>query len=360
LNSITYVPFKKCSALIDFLHKIVLKIWREKRIPPDWAQGYIILLSKSEDLSSCKEFRPIAITCTMGKIFFSVLSDRLQHFFVSNSYIPRSIQKGFLSGVAGCVEHSFMLWEALREAKEHTRQIVTTWIDLANAYGSVRHNLIQFALHWYHVPDIIQDLIFDYYDKLMAKVETKNWATGFFIFDIGLFQGCVLSTILFLAVFQLLIDILRPYEEKLGYTFKLAKGIKLLAEAYADDLDLTTSNAPKNQRLCDLTDKWLKWTKTMAAKPIKCVSAGYKQFDKRIKTEDYEPIEPLAYSIFDPKLTISGEAVRFILDPTLLLDSSEEDVFKGTHFKFLGRWIHYLLTEKHVKSKNASSFRKIY
>ena len=231
--------------------------WKCSSKTPDWAQAYIILISKSEDLNSCKEFRPIVITCTTGKIFFSVISDRLQDFLESNGYIPRSIQKGFLSGVAGCVEHSFMLWEALREAKEHTRQIVTTWIDLANAYGSVRHNLIQFALNWYHVPNIIQELIFDYYENLMAKVETNNWSTGFFLFDIGLFQGCVLSTILFLCVFQLLIDALRPYEDKLGYKFKMAQAIKLLAEAYADDLALIAKRAEKNQRLCNITDEWL-------------------------------------------------------------------------------------------------------
>jgi hypothetical protein len=78
-------------------------------------------------------------------------------------------------------------------------------MDLANAYGSVRHNLIQFALNWYHVPACIQkELIFNYYEKLAAKVQTKQWTTGFFLFDLGLFQGCVLSTILFNCVFQLL------------------------------------------------------------------------------------------------------------------------------------------------------------
>ena len=46
--------------------------------------------------------------------------------------------------------------EALKEAKELNRQIVISWIDLANAYGSVCHNLIQFALNWYHVPILIQ------------------------------------------------------------------------------------------------------------------------------------------------------------------------------------------------------------
>ena len=89
----------------------------------------------------------------------------------------------------------------------------------ANAYGSVRHNLIQFALNWYHIPLFIQELISGYYKKLCAMVITKEWTAGFFLFDIGLFQGCLLSNILFDCVFQLLIDFIKP-TKKLGYTFK--------------------------------------------------------------------------------------------------------------------------------------------
>ena len=116
---------------------------------------------------------------------------------VKNEYIKTSTQKGFLFGVPGCVEHSFALFEALRKAQLEKRAFVISWIDLANAYGSVKHNLIQFALNWYHVPLSIQRLIFDYYEKLCAKITTNKWDTKFFSFDIGLFQGCVLSTILF-------------------------------------------------------------------------------------------------------------------------------------------------------------------
>ena len=114
------------------------------------------------------------------------MSERLQRFLVKNNYIRTTIQKGFLTGVPGYVEHVFSLWEALREAKEEKRAIVISWLDLANAYGSVMHNLIQFALNSYHVPDIVQELIFDYYEKLCAKVTTKAWSTGFFFFDIAL------------------------------------------------------------------------------------------------------------------------------------------------------------------------------
>ena len=89
---------------------------------------------------------------------------------VKNQYIDRSVQKGFLQGMAGCVEHTFSLHHLLKDAFQHHRQIIVSWIDLANAYGSIMHNLIQFALEWYHVPVQIREIIFNYYAKLSPKI----------------------------------------------------------------------------------------------------------------------------------------------------------------------------------------------
>ena len=61
-----------------------------------------------------------------------------------NQYIDRSVQKGFLQGISGCIEHTFSLQELLKDAFREHREIVIAWIDLANAYGSLMHNLIQF------------------------------------------------------------------------------------------------------------------------------------------------------------------------------------------------------------------------
>ena len=61
------------------------------------------------------------------------------------------------------------MFEALLDAKHNRRQIVVAWLDLKNAYGSVRHNLIQFALSWFHVPLIVRQLILNYYDKLFVR-----------------------------------------------------------------------------------------------------------------------------------------------------------------------------------------------
>ena len=352
LNCLTYVPYKKCPILIDMLHRICIKIWNTKEVPEDWAIAYIVLLAKSDILDKPGEFRPIAITPTAGKIFFSVISDRLQKFMVRNTYIPREVQKGFLTGMAGCLEHSFTLFEALRDAKLNKRQIVVCWIDLANAYGSVRHNLIQFALNWFHVPPLIQQLVFNYYEKLMAFITTKEWQTGFFLFDIGLFQGCVLSTILFDCVFQLLLNFLKPIEDK-GYTFKHID-ITSLSKAYADDLAIISNNSHGNQLACDRTNFWLKWTITMAAKPRKCVSMAMKLFDKRIKNEQFQPFSEgreFGYLPFDPKLTIDSQPIRFMVDP-------KDPSFKGSHFKFVGRWIHISLTNKFVRERTLSTLQE--
>ena len=351
MNALSYVPYKKCSSIIKFLAKLGRKIWKSRDIPVDWAMAYIILLPKSENLTLVSEFRPIAIACCAGKIFFSVVSDRLQVFILRNNYISKEVQKGFLAGMPGCIEHTFALLEALRDAKESHRQIVITWLDLANAYGSVRHNLIQFALNWYHVPKPIQELIFDYYEKLCAFISTANWSTGFFLFDIGLFQGCVLSTIMFDCVFQLLLDFLHP-KKALGYNFKSSPSVSTHKKAYADDLTLITRNTLDMQLSVDHTDSWLKWTQTMKSKPTKCISLGFKLFDKRIKSEQFVPLFDTIYSPFDPKITIDEKPMKFICNPL------ESDPFKANHFKFLGRWLNPLINEKQIKQKISESLSK--
>ena len=42
--------------------------------------------------------------------------------------------------------HTFVQMEALKDTREIACQIVVSWIDFANAYESVQHNWIQFAM----------------------------------------------------------------------------------------------------------------------------------------------------------------------------------------------------------------------
>jgi hypothetical protein len=353
INGLMYIIYKRCPSILFYLHKICMVIWKSKDIPAEWAITYIALLAKTFNFELPEEFRPIAVGNTDGKIFFSVIATRLQTFMTSNNYIKIKKQKGFLEGMAGCIEHSFALYEAFRNATRAQRSIVSTWIDLANAYGSVKHNLIQFALDWYHVPKCIQEMIFDYYEKLCAMIVTKKWSTGCFLFDIGCFQGCVLSAILFDCVFNLLLDFLEPHL-KLGYIHKV-KDVDLITmdKAYADDLNLTTIDSASNQIVLNTTDTWLNWTRTMKAKPKKCVSFAQRKFTPGSSRGGFVAIKDTIYSPYDPKLTIAGQPIQFILDP------SNKDPFKSRHFKFLGRWISVDVNETQIQTFVKDEFLRV-
>ena len=136
---------------------------------------------------------------------WALLSKRLIDFCRANGYLPGHIQKGFLPGIAGCIEHTAMLMAALRDAKRTNRTLIISWLDLANAYGSARHSRIHFALSWFHVPAWVCALVNIYYNELFAKVVTQQWETPVFAFLIGVFQGCTVSPILFDIVFQVCI-----------------------------------------------------------------------------------------------------------------------------------------------------------
>ena len=337
-NAITYLIFKKCPAVLGCLYKICAQVYKSKDVPKDWAAAYVVLLQKAESLADPEEFRPIAITNTAGKLFFSIIADRLQVFMIKNKFIKTTCQKGFLFGVPGCIEHSFALVEALRRVRADKRAIVISWIDLANAYGSVKHNLVQFALNWYHVPEHIQGLIFNYYEKLCASITTKDWSTAFFNFDIGLFQGCVLSTILFDCVFNLLLDFIAPFEER--HAVKVEGETNAFVKAYADDLKIATSTPEGHQIVLNAADDWLNWTLTMRAKPKKCVCLAFRQFRKNAPPSKYSKVDESIYSVYDPQLTIAGKRMLFIL---------QDSTFKGSHFKFLGRWMNPTLSEDEMK-----------
>ena len=162
LNGLCYIPYKKCIVLLKFVEKIGRKIWKSKQIPADWAQAYIILLAKSEDLSQISEFRPIAITSIHSwEDFFFCYFGQTSSFYDPELLYHKRHPKRFSFWSPRLPRHTFTLMEALKEAKEHQRKIVISWLDLAYAYESVWHKFIQFALKWYHVPLIIQQLIFD-------------------------------------------------------------------------------------------------------------------------------------------------------------------------------------------------------
>ena len=225
MNGITYLVYKKCPAAMSRLLVIIQRVWKEKEIPRSWQCGFVILIPKASttNLSDPSEFRPIALINVEGRLLFTLMEWRLSNFMIKNGYMDSSLQKGFMREVGGCVEHSETVYRAALDARKNKRDFVVSWIGLANAYRSVKHSLIQFSLEWYHVPDHFCELMWKYYEKLAAAVLVNGELTPWFWFEVGVFQGCTVSTILFNVAFNTSFMHLQPLEAKCAYVFHSQK-----------------------------------------------------------------------------------------------------------------------------------------
>lgn len=65
---------------------------------------------------------------------------------VKNKYVNTLSQKGSIPGLSGCLEHTCILSQLIREAKESKGNLMVVCLDLANEYGSIPHDLINAAM----------------------------------------------------------------------------------------------------------------------------------------------------------------------------------------------------------------------
>ena len=173
--------------------------------------------------------------------------------------------------MAGVVEHTSMVWSALQEARFQKKSLVELWLDLANAYGSIPHALIKFALQRYGVSEVWIRLLMNYYDGLWTRVRTSSAQSNWKRLEKGIFAGCTVSVILFLAAFNILIEFVSA--EKFP-SFRLANGNSLpLLRGFMDDLSVMTTGVPHARKILERVQVVLLWArmKPKASKSRSCV-----------------------------------------------------------------------------------------
>ena len=200
LNVIPYKVYKKCPKINKFLFKIFLSCTNKGIIPLQWQSAKEIYIPKVKPPTAhnISDFRPIALLNVEGKLFFSLVSRHLEtHLISNNKIINNSVQKGCMEKVPACWEHISMVWAALKEAKSKNLSLATIWLDIANAYGSIPHKLIIFALHWYGVSPKWIHLIETYYYGIFSKSFSQEAPSSWHRHQRGIFAGCTLSIIFF-------------------------------------------------------------------------------------------------------------------------------------------------------------------
>ena len=271
--------------------------------------------------------RPISVLNVEGRIFFSAVHKRVANFLIKNGYISTKMQKAFIEGIAGCIEHGILIQEAIRYAREHRKSICITWLDLANAFGCVPHMLVQFCLRWYNLPAFISRLFFNYYEGVFSYIDGPNWSSEWYWIAIDVPQGCTASTIIFNMTFQIILDIHKVRAGHLKFDMPKA-GISIFRPAYADDVGLATDSPAHGQESLGHFRWALDWSRAFRLRVVKCRSYAAMPFPtSRREFIKHQPSK--SYSSFDPKLTMDGLLILFI----------GYDIKNDRMFKYVGHYI---------------------
>ena len=225
------------SVLLSKLFKLIVAC---HYIPVGFKRSYIVPIPKLKDCRTkavcCDDFRGIAISPMLSKVFEHSILQQLQSYIVTSDN-----QFGFKKGV-GCSHAIYTV-----------RNIVDYWVsrgscanlctvDLAKAFDKVNHHALFIKLMKKHIPLQILILIENLFAGCCTCIKWGScWSVEFQI-EFGVRQGSVLSPFLFAIYIDDLVALCKPNS-------------KLYIILYADDIILIAPTITSLEKLlhnCEL------------------------------------------------------------------------------------------------------------
>ena len=271
-DGVSYSVLSQLDSCHHILATLFTKVHEYGAPPPSWGESVVKLIYKKGDPSDPTNFRMIALSGCIGKTYHLLLNARLTDFLLKNNFIDPTMQKAFLPGINGCIEHNAALDEIIKDARNKKRTLHDTFFDLADAFGSVPHSLISETLKRNSLPPNIVTYFENCYSNCKAVVDTPKWRSDIFTFNRGVFQGDPLSPVIFLMVFNPVLLHLKSLEEKFGYKLHTdTADISHITLPYADDFCLITTHKTSHQNIINAIHSNIS-SMGMRLKPGKCRS----------------------------------------------------------------------------------------
>jgi hypothetical protein len=294
---------------------------KHQRVPLAWKSAVITLVHKKGDVQDCANWRPIALSNTIYKVYTKLWSNRLLEILKRHLSTE---QKGFMP-TEGCAEHITTLNILLQHARQHKRSISLAFIDLKNAFGSVPHELIIASIEKMGLPEEFAAIVKDLYNGSSCKVRCQDGLTDPIEMGKGVKQGDPLSALLFNIAIEPVIQMIKQKHRKAAYE---AYGQHCNILAYADDLVLIASSANRLQIMLNDIQETFKCL-LIESNPGKCATLTLT--NGRLQTNNYKLGECTLPTLSQGEFyTYLGTPIGISINstPTETLTTAMTDLFK--------------------------------
>lgn len=237
--------------LIPHLTRLFNTIWSTAQWPSEWSMGLIVPIHKSGDARDPDNYRGIALTSVLSKVFELVVNERLVMWTEESSTLVDE-QGGFRRGRA-TVDQLLILSEITAMRKENNLPTFLAFLDVRKAYDRVwKPGLIQTLLDcgiggriWF----LVKEMLLNVQRSVMINGTRSEPVRC----DTGVPQGAVLSPLLYACFINRFALLLK--EKGLGVD---VFGRKVAILLYADDIVLLANSPAELQQMLDLAAEFAK------------------------------------------------------------------------------------------------------
>jgi hypothetical protein len=176
------------------LFNVILK---NGSFPSAWRLSSLTVIHKKGDKATPKNYRGIAVSSNLCKLFCLVLYNRINTFVDDNGIVP-SNQIGFRKG-SRTSDHIFVLKSLIDKYINRAGQsyLYVCFIDFSAAFDTVWRNGLIYKLTQIGVGGNFLTIIKDMYSSVLFAIKCDGKVTDSFQTTVGVKQGCILSPLFF-------------------------------------------------------------------------------------------------------------------------------------------------------------------
>lgn len=241
--------------------KLFNKVLDTGEIPEDWLTGMIIPIYKNKgSKDDTNNYRGITLLSCVGKLFTSILNQRLTDF-CENNLILKEIQAGFRKGYS-TLDNIYVFKTIIELFRFKKKKLFCCFVDYKKAFDSIWREALWYKLTKFGIQGKIFEVIKSLYSQVKSCVFLDGKKSDFFLSARGVRQGENLSPLLFSLFIN---DIEQEFISKgckyIEFNDELLDNfIRLLILMYADDTIILADNENNMQAALKALqlycDKW--------------------------------------------------------------------------------------------------------